>query len=167
MRDGTDSWLQLCHYTGGKSLCDKVAQLAMAWRIHANNAIANRIHPALATFKLRHALIIGRESRVLAQYTHDFGIAKDLPATPRGVLEDRSCGSHRAIPLVRSIELLFIAWCLHLHYLSCYAVMTVLPSVSTIHKMKSCRCFSRRWLGRQRSRNRGRHLVDWERSRRA
>ncbi len=134
--DGGDAWLQLRHHARRESLRDQIAQLAMAWRVHLQDAGPDRVGIALGALSLRHTLSSGRESRILAQHARHVGVTKDVPATPVRILEDGLRGTHRAIPIKRSLELLFMALCLHIFYLSSLNGLTALFSFSTIQRTK-------------------------------
>src|SRR5213082_1934238 len=104
----------------------------MARRVHLQDAGPNWVDLTLRAFKLSHTVAVGREGRILAQHACYISVAKDVPAAPVGILEDRLCGTHRAIPFERSAELLFVALCLHQFYLSRLNGLTILLSFSTI-----------------------------------
>jgi hypothetical protein len=104
----------------------------MAWRVHADDAGPDRVGFALGALELCHPLAIGREGRMLREHARHVGVAKDLPAAPVRVLEDGLGGTHRAIPLEGSVELLLIAVCLHRFHLSRLNGLIALLSFSTI-----------------------------------
>src|SRR5260370_25405859 len=110
----------------------------MARRLHLQYAGQARVILALGPLSLRHPLAVGREGRVLREHACHVGVAKDLQAPPVRVLEDGLGGTHRAIPLERSVELLFMALCLHLFHLSNLNGLIALFSFSTIQRTKGC-----------------------------
>src|SRR5258708_22037885 len=110
----------------------------MARRVHLQDDGPERVSLGLGALSLRHPLAVGREGRVLREHACHVGVAKDLQATPVRVLEDGLGGTHRAIPLVRSVELLFMALCLHLFHLSSLNGLIALFSFSTIQRTKGC-----------------------------
>ncbi len=65
-------------------------------------------------FEWHCPVAVGREVCIIAEYARYVGVAKDMPAAPIRVLEDGLRGTHRAIPLKGSMELLFVAVCLHI-----------------------------------------------------
>ena len=87
-------------------------------------------------FEWHCPVAVGREGRILREHTRHVGVAKDLPAAPVRILEDGLRGTHRAIPIKRSLELLFMALCLHIFYLSSLNGLTALFSFSTIQRTK-------------------------------